>query len=101
MLAQSVPTKAFGLLTSEDFAPEVALKCPLCGDHYCHIRDVRRNEKLYDMGGYGNVTIEMQCENDNHKWFIVLNDYKGQVYVETRTPSQVYDMEGTTCSTTD
>ena len=94
MLKAIGETKVGGLttlMTDESYNPYVVLKCPICGHDCCHITNVHRNDKLYGWGKYGSVTIEIRCEIDNHKWFVVLNDHKGNVFVETVIPPQVYN----------
>lgn len=65
-----------------DELDQPALKCPVCGFRFAHVRGAFRHDARSTWASYGNASVEIEGEC-GHNWLIVFNDHKGEVYLET------------------
>jgi len=59
--------------------------CPVCGDNFVHI-EACRYKNGEDEGkaweGRGDaIESDMWCENEHHKWKMILGFHKGNTYI--------------------
>lgn len=60
------------------------LVCPRCGDTFNHFDgDPTRGFE----GKTGDWKIPVKCETENHNYFVVFSEHKGNIYVWVEMPS--------------